>query len=267
MTEFLDNTIKDVLTRYPGVGKILDDYGVGCVTCGVASCLLKDVVEIHNIDEEAQAELMYKIEKEMFPTRNIPKPVVSRIPKKAAIKKLKYSPPVKCLVDEHVHIMKVVSSITKAALNIDAATEYGKQFVLDAVEFIRIYADKFHHMKEEDILFDYCERNTDIIKAILQDHITARGYIRAALGALEKRDSKGVFDNLTQYGNLLTEHIKKEDEILYPWIDRGLSTAQVGEMFSKFNEAEEKIDKEIIVKCLKFSENIDERIKTGSGKK
>jgi len=31
-------------------------------------------------------------------------------------------------------------------------------------------------------------------------------------------------------------HIRKEDEILYPWMDRNLSTAQVGALFSKFAE-------------------------------
>ena len=46
----------------------------------------------------------------------------------------------------------------------------------------------------------------------------------------------------------MTEHIKKENEVLYPWIERGLSTTQVGELFAKFNEAEGKMDKEEVAK-------------------
>ena len=41
-------------------------------------------------------------------------------------------------------------------------------------------------------------------------------------------------EHLRAYGALLTEHIRKEDEVLYPWMDRELSTAQVGELFSRF---------------------------------
>jgi hemerythrin-like domain-containing protein len=33
---------------------------------------------------------------------------------------------------------------------------------------------------------------------------------------------------------VLAEHIKKEDEILYPWMDRNLSMRQVGELFARF---------------------------------
>jgi hemerythrin-like domain-containing protein len=40
----------------------------------------------------------------------------------------------------------------------------------------------------------------------------------------------------SRHRELLLEHIKKEDEILYPWIDRGLSDAQVGRLFSRFSE-------------------------------
>ncbi len=39
---------------------------------------------------------------------------------------------------------------------------------------------------------------------------------------------------------LLTEHIKKEDEILYPRMDRDFSITQIGELFSKFNARDEE---------------------------
>ena len=42
--------------------------------------------------------------------------------------------------------------------------------------------------------------------------------------------------------DLLTEHIRKEDEILYPWMDSQLTTRQVGELFSKFDEIDRQID-------------------------
>ncbi len=41
-------------------------------------------------------------------------------------------------------------------------------------------------------------------------------------------------DHLEAYRNLLVEHIKKEDEVLYPWIDRNLNISKVGELFAQF---------------------------------
>jgi hemerythrin-like domain-containing protein len=64
--------------------------------------------------------------------------------------------------------------------------------------------------------------------------------VKGILSALERGDRDGVAANLFGYAGVLSEHIKKEDEILYPWMDRSLSVRQVGEMFSKFREADER---------------------------
>ncbi|MEI6807958.1 MAG: hypothetical protein WCN95_04490, partial [bacterium] len=46
--------------------------------------------------------------------------------------------------------------------------------------------------------------------------------------------------HLSAYRELLTEHIKKEDEILYPWLDRQLSDSQIGRLYSAFSEVDVK---------------------------
>ena len=98
MENVLNKEIKKIIDAYPEVGRILDEYGIGCVPCSVGSCLLKDVVGIHNLDPEQEATLMYRIQKAIYPNRDIQKPVVD-MTKKSAQKKISYSPPVKKLVD------------------------------------------------------------------------------------------------------------------------------------------------------------------------
>ncbi|MBA7601910.1 hypothetical protein ES703_08994 [subsurface metagenome] len=56
------------------------------------------------------------------------------------------------------------------------------------------------------------------------------------LQAIQDKDRKALAEQLKAYSEILLEHIKKEDEILFPWIDRNLSTKQVGQLCSKFNE-------------------------------
>jgi hypothetical protein len=53
--------IKDVIETHPRIGEILNKYEIGCVTCGVGICLLKDVVAIHALG----AEIEQKIEEEI----------------------------------------------------------------------------------------------------------------------------------------------------------------------------------------------------------
>ena len=50
--------IQDVLKEHPPVGEILAKHDIGCVTCRVGICLLKDVVSIHGLppDDEAAIE-------------------------------------------------------------------------------------------------------------------------------------------------------------------------------------------------------------------
>ncbi|RNC71343.1 MAG: hypothetical protein ED859_04100 [Desulfuromonadales bacterium] len=44
--------IQDVIAAHPAIGEILERFDIGCVTCKVGICLLKDVVSIHGLSKE-----------------------------------------------------------------------------------------------------------------------------------------------------------------------------------------------------------------------
>ena len=75
---------------------------------------------------------------------------------------------------------------------------------------------------------------------MLVDHDHGRGYVKAAVTALDARDRDGLVKQLTAYYELLTEHIQKEDEILYTWMDRNLTTSQVGQLYTRFTEVSQE---------------------------
>ena len=265
MDQYLNTTVKEVITKFPNVGRILEDYAIGCVPCSVGSCLLKDVVEIHNLPEEQEQELMARIAKEIYPGQSIQIPRIER-KEKIRLKELKYSPPMKRLVDEHVLIKKWIALIPQVLeeFNVDSAED--RQLILEGVNFIRSYADRFHHAKEEDILFKYFDENSDILRTMLENHVEGRSHAKATLEAIDKKDRQGVVEHLLAYRELLTEHIKKEDEILYPWMDRGLSVKQVGELNSKFIEADDLSDKNGIERCEKFVREVEKKFRKEVGK-
>ena len=58
----LGNTaIQDVITQHPTIGQILQRYDIGCVTCKVGICLLKDVVSIHGLSKEDETKIAQEI--------------------------------------------------------------------------------------------------------------------------------------------------------------------------------------------------------------
>jgi hemerythrin-like domain-containing protein len=124
--------------------------------------------------------------------------------------------------------------------SLDINSEENKQTILDGVDFIRSYADQYHHAKEEKILFNYFDENLSIIKVMLEDHEKARMHVKVILDAMKRGDSDEVTKHLEGYREILTEHIKKEDEILYPLIDEKLSTTQIGQLFSKFKDVDQQ---------------------------
>lgn len=232
MKEYLGSNIKDIIEQFPAVGEILEEYKIACVTCGVGTCQLKEIIEIHNLPEHEERQVMTRIAGILYPGQEVEIP---RIERKRNSSGLKYSPPIKMLVDEHTLIKRLLACIPRLMEELTDNPQRTYQSIEGAIEFIRSYADRFHHAKEEDVLFDYCDENAEILHVMHQDHENARRHVGAMKDALERRDPDVIEEHLADYRDLLSEHIKKEDEVLYPWIDRNLSLSQVGEIFTKFN--------------------------------
>lgn len=56
-----DKAIQDVMQSFPEIGEILASYDIGCTTCKVGICLLKDVVSIHGLSKEDEAKIEQEI--------------------------------------------------------------------------------------------------------------------------------------------------------------------------------------------------------------
>jgi hypothetical protein len=56
-----DTAIQEVLKIHPEIGVILERFDIGCVTCKVGICLLKDVVAIHGLAKEDETKIEEEI--------------------------------------------------------------------------------------------------------------------------------------------------------------------------------------------------------------
>lgn len=230
--KYLNTNIKDLITDYNSIQTELDKFEIGCAPCNLGTCKLKDVVEIHHLNAEDEKKLIGNIFKIIFPNETFEIPRIGKDVDQS--KTASTSPPIKMLVEEHVLIKRVLALIPKITETLNLNKSEHKELVINITEFIRNYADKYHHAKEEDILFLGFHTTFDIIEVMISDHIQSRKYVSEMLRAVETEDTQLANENLINYCNLLTEHIQKEDNILYPWMDRNLETKQVGNIYSQF---------------------------------
>jgi len=116
-----------------------------------------------------------------------------------------------------------------------------------AVDFIRNFADRCHHLKEEKIFFPALEkkgipRDGGPIGMMLTEHEEGRGYVRAMAEALkgEVPPKTALAENARAYLSLLRDHIRKEDEILFNMADEVLSSEEQKNLLREFEEHEAK---------------------------
>lgn len=229
MQAHLDQFIQPLMQQHPGLGPVLEAAGIGCTTCSLGTCRVRDILEIHDLDPVATRTLLTAMGGVIFGDAPFEVP---ELPKRAPAARSAFCPPIRRMVEEHTYILRVLDRIPSL---LDAFShDFDKTLPLAqrTLDFIRTYADRYHHAKEEDQLFGFVEADADILKVMLQDHVDGRGHVKAVAEALEQRDLATAETRLLAYGELLRGHILREDTILYPWINRRLTDRQVGELFA-----------------------------------
>ncbi|HBG06717.1 MAG: cation-binding protein [Geobacteraceae bacterium GWC2_58_44] len=155
------------------------------------------------------------------------------------------------LKDEHQLILRMLALLEKNAALTAQGSFHDYRFYLDGVDFIRNYADRFHHAKEEDILFEALiengmPRENSPVAAMLMEHDLGRAFVRgmeeAAKRALngEAGQDQAIATSARGYLELLREHISKEDDILYPLAERVIPEEKRDAIVAGYQRAEEK---------------------------
>lgn len=237
MEKYATRGIKTIIAEFPGIEKILEDYGIGCGPCTVGICQLKDILDIHKLPGDAEEELMRRIEAEIYPERHIAVPAGTARYREHP-EETGYSRPMQVLVDEHKLIKRWLALIPGLVKNLDLSSPEECRVIEDGIDLIRSYADRLHHGKEEDILFGYFDNTADIFQVIYEDHRRARALVQEMLRALAAKNSEVVAASLLEYAALLKEHIKKEDEVLFPWLDSRLTEGEIAELAARFDQSD-----------------------------
>jgi len=135
------------------------------------------------------------------------------------------------LSEEHQNILKVIDVVLNECTQLEAGKAPDNNFFNEVLNFIKKYADGFHHAKEEDILFKAMLNNLDCmhcnpIPVMLHEHDAGRVYVKGMEAALAQNNKRDLIANARGYCYLLKNHIYKEDNVLYPMAEDALDDTQ-----------------------------------------
>ncbi len=119
------------------------------------------------------------------------------------------------------------------------------------IDFIQKFADTYHHAKEEDILFKFLQApgvlsHCNPLPVMLSEHEQGRMYVQNMKEALASANKDNFCKAASAYGELLQQHIMKEDNVLYPMAEEGIADDDKIALDKEYQQIEENLGKQNI---------------------
>jgi hemerythrin-like domain-containing protein len=154
------------------------------------------------------------------------------------------------LKDEHEGVKIMLSILEKVCQQLEAVGSLNKEHFEGILGFLKVFVDKCHHGKEEDLLFPALIAvgvpKEGPIAVMLHEHEMGRHYVKAMSEAYatyiagDKSTSKDIMENAHGYISLMKDHIEKENNVLFVMADSRLSEKRQDELFEGFEKIEEE---------------------------
>jgi hemerythrin-like domain-containing protein len=175
--------------------------------------------------------------------------------------------PTEMLEEEHRFIQKVVSAIPALVEALETGQKVETQTLQDIVEFMRTFADKCHHGKEEAHLFPALGQKGVPMKgcpvgALTHEHQQGRALVAGlaeAAGAYAQGDAgakEALVSNLRGITELYPNHIWKEDYLLFPMTNKVLSPDDQKDLREKFEAVEDAIGRDVHQRFEQLAERL-----------
>lgn len=163
---------------------------------------------------------------------------------------------IKLMVDEHVYIKRMLKVLRKASYGVMQGETINYDDFASMIDFVRNYADRHHHGKEEKLLFN---RMVDEIGGAAEKLVKSGMLVEHDIGRLHMKELEEALDrvkggddesrldviaNAVSYTHLLNRHIDKEDAVVYPFAQRQLSEQTMATINSECESFERQMEEE-----------------------
>ena len=157
------------------------------------------------------------------------------------------------LMIEHRLIERMIGIIKRMLSQIEKEEKVDPVFVDTTVDFIRTYADRTHHGKEEDILFrdlkkrELFEEDKRLMNDLIEEHVQGRKTTKKLIDANnryrngDKSALAEIASHLSSLADFYPKHIEKEDKAFFPAARRYFSEQEDQAMLDEFWEFDRKM--------------------------
>ncbi|MFH2011272.1 MAG: hemerythrin domain-containing protein [Pseudomonadota bacterium] len=183
---------------------------------------------------------------------------------------------------EHRLIERMLVLVKDALKKIQSTGKIDPHFVDATVDFIRIYADRTHHGKEEDILFRELDKRALSVEdkktmyELIEEHVFGRQTTKALVDANTRyrNGDQTALTEVTERLQTLVEfypkHIEKEDKVFFPAARAYLTDTEDQAMLAEFWEFDRNMIHEkykLLVEELKKSRGVSNHELKGNAKR
>ena len=161
--------------------------------------------------------------------------------------------PIGPLMIEHRLIEKMITLIKKEIDRCERQKNINPEFIDLAVDFIRTYADRCHHGKEENILFRDLNKKPlsselkQVMEELIEEHLLGRKTVADLVEAKERylkgdQEALSIILNRMQFlVDFYPKHIEKEDKVFFPASRAYFTDAEDQAMLAEFWEFDRKM--------------------------
>lgn len=161
--------------------------------------------------------------------------------------------PVGPLMIEHRLIERMIALLDNHVKTASSLALLDLTLIDKGIDFLRSYADRCHHGKEEDILFKALEQKKltageqKIFDELVEEHAVARATVKSIAAARDRAmtGDAAAFDEIAQLvkkiGTLYPAHIEKEDKRFFLPIMEHFTKQEQDEMLAQFDEFDRQL--------------------------
>ncbi len=182
--------------------------------------------------------------------------------------------PVETLEAEHRVIQRVVAGIVVLASQLEAGDEVDPGLLDRIVEFLRTFADRCHHAKEEVWFFPALVRrgvpsHGCPIGGLTMEHQKGRQMVNEFEGAIqswrrqEAASRENLVTTLRALATFYPSHIWKEDYLLFPLAAKFLTLEDQSQLAEEFAKVENEIGNEVRVHMERLADELDSYTSSG----
>jgi hemerythrin-like domain-containing protein len=167
--------------------------------------------------------------------------------------------PTDILTNEHTLIKEALDVFLAAAMKMEVGEHPPVEFFEKAVEFIRDFADKYHHFKEEHLMFGMlAAKNNSVLDAKIDvlkyQHERGREHVSEISNALDGYSKNKeiqatiILENISAYTYLIRRHISIEDHSFFVMADIDLSIEEQESLSKEFKKQDNQYGEGFFIK-------------------